>query len=352
MRRTRLLCLAAALFASGCNGSASAPSDSPVPAAGSQDAQGKLPQSAGPSAGSLSELIPDDPYQASTTFVPVKPRSDPIVRKGVCADGQDGLAFAAIEATGPADDREELSLVEGALCPEGLTATEASLPGAKWVRTAQQMLAMVYTAEDYSDQVSVFRDGRPLTLPSPDGYSSNIPVPFNDGSFAMAVADEHGMRVALFSPTTGKYTTIATSPSTINAFDYTPSGKRFLMLDRLGVAGAYTGTRLTVASSSATKQYTLSMPLAVHLLAIDENSAIVADIASRSEGASAVVDLNTGLARPLARGLFPIAYDGTSGRALMRDEAGKLFWLDIRAGTRQAVAHSGRSRIVGGDFLR
>jgi hypothetical protein len=351
MRWTPLLCLVAALVAGGCNAPASAPSRPAIPAAGSQDAQGQRPQSVGPSVGTLSDLIPDKPYQPSTAFVPVEPRSNPVIRKGACADGRDGFAFAAIEATGPADDREEASLVEGTLCPEAFTAAKASLPGAKWARTATRTLATVYTAEDYSDQVGVLRDGRRMALPDPGGYSSNIPVPFNDGSVAMAVADESGMRVVLLR-SSGDYATIATSPTTINAFDYTPSGKRFLMLDRLGVAGASAGTRLTVASSSATKQYTLTMPLAVHLLAIDENHAIVADIASRPEGASVIVDLNTGLTRPLARGLFPIVYDGTSGRALMRDTAGKLFWLDVAAGTRQAVAHSGPARIVGGDFLR
>jgi hypothetical protein len=322
-----------------CGGQpAPAPETAPSPVSGSGE-------------GMLSELAPENPYPATTVFVPVPARTPALAVSGVCESGQSGISFAAVVAEGPADERERPSVVETAICDDGLRERRTIVPGGSWARSAPSTVATVQRAQDMADEVVVYEGGQRRPLPAAGGYSTNVPVPFSDGRVAMTAADDRGMRVVL-SSSGEDYVVLATSPTTIDAFDYSPSGKRFVVLDSLGVPGAYTGSRLTVSDASGTRQHLLSSPFAAHLLVIDERRAIVGDIASRPDGSSVLVDLDSGVSRPFAVGLFPVAYHDATRRALMRDASGRLFWLDPDTGVRDALAGLGQRRVVGGDFLR
>jgi hypothetical protein len=305
----------------------------------------------GSAEGMLSELAPDNPYPSKAIFVPVPARTPALAVNGVCDSGRSAIGLAAVVAEGPADERERLSVMETAICDDGLRERRTIVPGGSWARTAPRTVATVQRAQDMADEVAVYDGGERRTLPAPGGYSTNVPVPFSDGRVAMTVADDGGMRVVLSAPA-DDYVSFATSPTTISAFDYSPSGKRFVVLDDVGVPGAYTGSRLTVSDASGTRQHLLSSPFAAHLLVLDDRRAIVGDITSRPDGSSALVDLDSGVSRPLAVGLFPVTYHDATRRALMRDASGRLFWLDPDSGSRRPLAGLAQRRVVGGDFLR
>lgn len=254
-------------------------------------------------------------------------------------------------ASGAPDDSEMTDLAEVGVCGEGLTAATTKLRGASWARAAKGWHAVVRRAADSTDQVELHRGGRSQRLPELGGHSTNIPVPFDDGSVAVAVADDRGMRVDLVRDSKPPVT-IMTSPSTIYGFDYTPSGRRFVAIDRLGVPGAYTGTRLTVADASGVRQQVLPRALAARLVVLDEDRAIVGDITSQPGAGSVLVDLNTGVSAQPVPGLFPIAYDAAANRVLMRDDGGAVWWLPLDAGTPQPITGLPGFRVVAGDLVR
>lgn len=300
--------------------------------------------------GGLDDFAPDDPYPAKSTYVSVAGRTDKVAVDPACRGGV-GLRFLAVIATGPQDDTERLRVEEGTICRDVLSLSRTALPAGSWARTARNFYVSVRRSADATDQVVVVRGGQVQPLVPEQGHSTYIPTAYDDGAVAVAVADDRGVRVELLRR--GKSpATLMTSPSSISGFDYTPSGSKFVGLDRLGVPGAFTGSRLSVADAAGTRQHSLASPFAASIVVLDEQRAVVGDITDRPGGGSVMVDLATGALRPLAVGLFPLAYDRARDRLLMRNAAGALAWLSPQGGSVSPVAVPAGLRVVGGDFLR
>lgn len=346
MRSVRAMILIATLL-SGCG------STPPVVAAASPTASASpRPNEAPPirGSGSIADLAPDDPYPASATFVRTSGRSQRLAAAPAC-QGRRGLRLLAVMATGPSDDREVLRLAEMSICPDRLTTPRLHVADASWARTARGGFAAVRRTDKLTDEAVLYRAAKEVPLRAADGYSTNIPVPFDDGGVAYAVATDRGMRVDL-RDSAGTSRTLLTSGSSVYGFDYTPSGRRFAALERVGVPGASAGSRLTVADSDGVQRHLLGRPFAASLLVIDEQTAVVGDITDTPGAASVLVDLTTGRMRPLATGLFAVAHDVVGRRLLMRDVVGSLSWLSLATGDVVPLGAAAQWRVVGGDFVR
>lgn len=346
MGRAPLL-LMAVLLVAGCGTAEEGQASQVLP---SRAATADASPASGFGSGTAAELAPKDPYPSAVSYVRVAGRGQSRPADGVCASTR-GPRLLAVLASGPQDDRETLSLAETTVCPEGLTSPRTVLASASWARTARSLLAAVQRSADSTDHAVLYRSGKRQPLPPVRGYSTNIPVPYDDGSVAVAVADERGMRVDLLRPDAAS-ATLLTSPTTVAGFDFTPSGGTFVAIEKVGAPGAYTATKMTVANANGVRRHLLPRPFAANLLVLDEAQAVIGDITDRPGAASVLVDLATGGVRPLAPGLFPVAYDPPGQRLLMRDGAGALFWLRPDGGKPQPVAGVVGIRVVGGDFVR
>lgn len=347
MYRARALMIAVVLLTGCASSQPGVVAEPPTPSLTARPAQAGLVDGAG----SVTDLAADDPYPIMARFFPTVGRTERLIRASTCRGGKAGLRLLAVMATGPADDREVLSLVETAICEDGLSSPRPRVSGGSWARTSRGRFATVRRTPDLTDEAVLYSSAGARRLSSADGYSTNIPVPFDDGSVAFTVATDRGMRVDLLG-STGRPQTLMTSPSTVNGFDYSPSGQRFVALERVGGAGVAVGSRLTVADAHGVRRHTLALPSAVSLLVLDERTAVIGDITDRPGAASVLVDLDTGATRPLAVGLFALAFDAQGRRLLMRDRNGSLSWLSRASGLATPIAAAAKWRVVGGDLLR